>query len=123
LNVLVDDQWTCGLDGKFDHPAVKDWPDLAARYADELLRTAAPGSAAVRRFGPISAVQLHQRSGWTVIVHPFWDTTTPTGILNVALGELRGGPVEFADTFELARRLLLVRQRILSKQVARGSAS
>jgi hypothetical protein len=42
-----------------------------------------------------------------LVVHPFWNTTSPAGILRTAMEELAdrfGFAPKFADTFNLARR-------------------
>src|SRR5262249_23773361 len=38
LQLLHDPAWRCGLDGKFDGPALADWIQLARRYAEEMER-------------------------------------------------------------------------------------
>ena len=38
LTILDDSSWQCGLDGRFEGPALQDWPLLARRYAQDMGR-------------------------------------------------------------------------------------
>jgi hypothetical protein len=114
LGVLNDASWSCGLDGKFDGPGLWDWQSLAIKYANDLGRFSDVEKRDVRG---LVAVRLSKRSKWAVIVHPLWDTKSLHGVMGQAADELEqdtGEVPTFIDTFELARRLLAVRQRLLN---------
>jgi len=51
---------------------------------------------------------------WCIVAHPLWDRENPQGILADAVREL-GGTAFFTDTFELARRQVEEREKLLNK--------
>lgn len=114
LQVLSDPSWRCGLDGEFGGPALGDWRTLARRYAEDMGRFS---DVEIRDAAGLTALRLHGSPGWAVVVHPLWDTAALEGIVGKAVDEIEGttGTVPmFVDTFELARRLVTVRQDLLS---------
>jgi hypothetical protein len=113
LHLLVDEDWRCGLDGNFDHPSLTDWPGLARRYVEELHDAIGIKQEIIREFGPITVFRLEENGPWVIVVHPLWDCKQPDGILDQTIRKLPNGRILFADTFDLARRPLMIRQRIL----------
>lgn len=114
LQLLDVSKWKCGLDGDFSSPALRDWTGLARRYAEDL-----------GRFSPVThrdaaglvAFQIDGVKEWTLVVHPLWDASALEGIVGQAVDEIElqtGRVPVFTDTFELARRIVTVRQRLIN---------
>lgn len=114
LASMLDTGFDCGLDGNFtSHAFLADWPELAERYVEEMLRRF-PG----RRIdaGALPAFQFGARPDVVAVaVHPLWDTEyAESGVITQArdLARAHGTP-HFVNTFELARRPIRVRDMIL----------
>lgn len=114
LQLLVDPKWSCGLGGDFAGPALGDWSNLARRYIDDMERF----SPVERRDAAgLSAFRIEGLRAWSVVVHPLWDTNALDGIVGDAADEIEkstGSLPVFVDTFELARRLVSVRQDLIN---------
>lgn len=113
LEALKDQSFRCGLDGRFDaSPSLSDWPGLARRYAEELVSRYRTGGE-VREVKTLVAFRFDRKEPrWALVVHPLWDVDNASGILLDAIKEL-GTPVEFSDTFELSRRQVSERERLV----------
>ncbi len=112
LEALNSHSFRCGLDGIFESPSLSDWPKLARRYATELA-TRYRTDGEVRDVGKLVAFRLDRsRDQWALVVHPLWDIDNPSGILQEAI-DLLGTQPEFADTFELSRRQVSTRERLV----------
>lgn len=98
IRILTDRSHVAGLDGRFDFPELRQWPDIAEKLRNEF--------AASFNYQPVTLGRL---PGFTagrrkfVIVHPLWDTHNPLGILAEAVLEA-GGDLVYLDTFNLLRR-------------------
>ena len=116
LQMVHDSEFKCGYDGIFEGPALEDWPDLAARYAEEMIRFE-NGKGEVRSVGKLTAFRLGDEPHWSIIVHPLWDTEEMPGIIKEAWSALDGHKVKrvFSNTFELARRQIRERQRLITR--------
>ncbi len=57
LKILDDSTFQCGLDNDFSSPGLSDWPDLAARYAGELVNRYRTGGD-IRSVGRLTAFRL-----------------------------------------------------------------
>jgi hypothetical protein len=79
----------------------------------------------MERFSPVerrdaaglSAFRIEGLRAWSVVVHPLWDTNALDGIVGDAADEIEkstGSLPVFVDTFELARRLVSVRQDLIN---------
>ena len=117
LSMIHDNNFACGLDGKFVGPALEDWPKLAWTYAEDMIRFE-DGKGEVKEAGGLVAFRLEDKPNWSVVVHPLWDTHSLSGILKKAWKALDGPKVKrvFSNTFELARRQIKERQRLLSRE-------
>lgn len=113
LHQLLDTDFACGLDGRFDaNPALADWPMLADRYATAMTRLGS--NTEIRRLdSELRAFRLSRKHPWVLIVHPLWDVEHPVGILKDALIQL-GPNIRTVDTFELARRMWKTRRDLLA---------
>jgi DEAD/DEAH box helicase domain-containing protein len=118
LQLLDDPRWQCGLDDDFTSPALRDWRELCHRYVEDLGRLS---RLKQREAGGLTAFQIEGVPNWAVVVHPLWDTSALAGIVGRAADEIerdtRTVPV-FVDTFELARRLVTVRQDLIHPKPA-----
>jgi hypothetical protein len=114
LQMLDDPRWKCGLDEDFSSAALRDWGELARRYVDDLGRLS---PVAQRKVAGLVAFQIEGVRHWTVVVHPLWDTNALAGIVGKAVDEIEddtGSVPVFVDTFDLARRLVTVRQDLIN---------
>jgi len=112
LEALDNPGYNCGLDGDFtSYYSLSDWPELAQRYASDLVANYRTGGEVVK-IGKLTAFRLDRlREQWVIVVHPLWDIENPSGILAEAIREL-GSPLQFSDTFELSRRQVSERERL-----------
>ena len=117
LSMIHDSTYCCGLDGKFTGAALDDWLRLARAYAREMVRFE-DGKGEVREVGGLVAFRLNEEPHWSIVVHPLWDTESLPGIIQNAWDELDGPKVKrvFSNTFELARRQIKERQRLLLRE-------
>jgi Lhr-like helicase len=119
LAALNDGCFNCCLDGDFSGapPYLRDWPAWAEQYADEMVRRFGGKGGAVGRAGRLPAFRLGPKPHWAVVVHPFWDTEQPTGVVREAADALAGSGVnvQFIDTFHLARLQVTAREQLEAK--------
>jgi len=117
LSMIQDSKFQCGLDGEFVGPALEDWPKLARAYAEEMVRFE-DGRGDVKDVGGLVAFRLDEKPHWAIVVHPLWDTESLPGIIRNAWESLEGPNVKrvFSNTFELARRQIRERQRLLLRE-------
>jgi DEAD/DEAH box helicase domain-containing protein len=122
LAMIDDSKFACGLDGKFIGPALEDWPKLARAYAEEMVRFE-DNKGEVKDVEGLVAFRLREEPHWSIVVHPLWDTESLPGIVNEAWAALNGPKVKrvFSNTFELARRQIRERQRLLSRDTWRNA--
>ena len=115
LQMMHDPNFKCGYDGNFNGPVLEDWPKLAVRYAEEMIRFE-NGKGEVKKVGCLFAFRLGDEPHWSIVVHPFWDTGVLPGIVEDAWNAFDGHKVKrvFSNTFELARRQIRERQRLLT---------
>ena len=120
--MVHDASFRCGLDGKFDGPALGDWQKWARLYAEALIRFD-DENGEIRDAGGLVAFRLGDEPHWTIVVHPLWDTESLPGILGDAWAALDGPKVKrvFSNTFELARRQIKERQRLVSRETWRNA--
>jgi DEAD/DEAH box helicase domain-containing protein len=114
LQMLDDPAWRCGLDGDFSSPALRDWGALARRYVDDLARFT---PVEQREAAGLVAFRIEGMRDWAVVAHPLWDTDALVGVVGKAVDEIEratGGVPVFTDTFELARRIVTVRQNLIN---------
>jgi hypothetical protein len=87
---------------------------LARRYVDDLQRFSAVEQ---REAAGLVAFRIEGLREWAVVVHPLWDTNALEGVVGKAVDEIErscGSVPLFVDTFELARRLVTVRQDLIN---------
>jgi hypothetical protein len=117
LSMIQDSKFDCGINGNFIGPALEDWPNLARAYAEDMVRFE-DGKGKVKNVGDLVAFRLGEKPHWVIVVHPLWDTDSLPGIVREAwdaLDEIKVKRV-FSNTFELARRQIRERQRLLSRE-------
>lgn len=99
IRCLQSSRFNAGLSGTFSGPDLEDWPEFAGRAAD---RFAAAFEVERASFAGIPGVRVGGMD--VLIVHPFWDTEQPRGLLAEACATASSGNLRFLDTFNLARR-------------------
>jgi hypothetical protein len=113
LELLDDPSFACGLDGVFVGQALKDWKKWAKHYAGEMKRYFRTGE--IHEVEDLMAFRIRpEKNEWVLIVHPLWDFENKPGIVGKAYDSLnrKDAKIEFADTFEMSRSLVRVRERI-----------
>ena len=100
LKILLDNNYSAGLNGNFNDIELKGWLEMARQLRDSF----------------VSYFNNYQKRDWGilpgfiagnqryVVVHPLWNTFRPAGILNDAVRSAGGGIAGFFDTFNLLRR-------------------
>lgn len=111
LHALADGGYRCGLDGDFGSPALRAWPALVERDVWRLERQF--GRMQSKQAGPLWAVRFDGSPRWGVIAHPLWDPTSSSGLLLEAASALGGDPFVIIDSFNLARRPVMIRRALL----------
>ena len=101
VRVLGDNNYSVGLDGNFDKPELRDWFDIAVKARDDFIQSF-PGYTTVQ-LGELPGIRTREKT--FVIVHPFWDFNSATGILAEAIAGAPYGKVDgWLNTFDLVRR-------------------
>lgn len=118
LRAFSDPSWSCGLDGDFSWPALRDWPDFARQSALMHLRLWG-GDPTVdliesRRCNGLNLLafrlpmRLNKNRSWVIVRHPLWRPDQASGVLADFRQELAvtsaNGKVIAWDTFNLTRR-------------------
>jgi Lhr-like helicase len=110
LRALSDEGYKAGLDGRWDHRELADWPRLAAEAAEEVRRLD-PEKRRVEHRGPLNLPVLYRPYGGRteafVLVHPFWRLDAPSiarGPLAETAAAAEADTVSFIDAFDIARR-------------------
>ena len=111
IRILLNNEHSVGLDGNFNLPELKDWPQMAVLVRD---RFASFFGYQPVNFGQLPGFVAGQRH--FVVVHPLWDTFNPTGILAMAAATCNTD-LETIDTFNLLRRPSDCRHRIMAARV------
>jgi hypothetical protein len=118
LRSLLEPTFRCGLDGRFaDAPEVSDWPALARGYAEQMAqRFGGRSGGETTTIGALPAFRFDRaHEDWAVVVHPLWNKDGPTeGLLADAVAAFGGRNLQPVDTFDLARRPVRVRERLLA---------
>jgi hypothetical protein len=104
LRAIVDPEYDCGFDGKFEAFEIKDWKETAKRLADQTT-TFIPGNKVSAIEGIPTFTLGNGGSHVGVVVHPLWNQERLFAKLGLDHRYVA------IDSFELARRPLLVLQR------------
>lgn len=106
LRILGDENYRCGLDGRFDTPELSDWPKHARRARDSFAKDF---GCTPLEYGEgtttLPGMELKDRK--IIIVHPLWRTDAHMSDIvadAAAFAHVGGGKLYFLDTFNLARR-------------------
>jgi DEAD/DEAH box helicase domain-containing protein len=113
LRLLVDSDFACGLDGQFETWELRDWPGLAKRYAEDMIRFGEHGE--VIQAGCTYAFRFRADSSeWAIVVHPLWDYQRLPTVVQEARNAIEdpGARIAYVDTFELARRQISAREEL-----------
>jgi hypothetical protein len=125
IRAMVDPHYQAGLvKGDFEaYVELKRWPNLAAELAQQM---ASRFEGKATTFGKIPAFRVKllrsQLTPWVLIRHPLWDWSQDNGpppgtLLQEAYEAAKkdGGQPLCWDTFNLLRRQVLVREKILDE--------
>lgn len=99
IRILADSSHVAGLNGCFDFPELRQWPEIAIALRNKFTSSF---NCQPATFGQLPGFTAGRRRK-VIIVHPLWNTGNPEGILAEAT-EAAGGEVEYMDTFNLLRR-------------------
>lgn len=101
LRVLANDNFSCGLDGKFDTPDLEGWLQTASNLRDTFCSSFS--SCSPQQFGELVGFTLGDKK--VIVVHPLWDLYKPVGLLADAVAKVEDpSQVRYLDTFNLLRR-------------------
>lgn len=113
LRALYDPNYSCGLDGRYSSfKELEDWPALSKTYASFMADLGGDGET--EQIGDLSVFRFDRESRWYLIVHPLWQIDGgdyPDELIN-AIFEF-GHDCLPVDTFELARRPITTRSRLM----------
>lgn len=125
IRAMVDPDYRAGLkDGQFHaYEELRRWPALAESLAKEM---ASRFNGEYKIFGSIAAFRIKMPRGkltpWVLVRHPLWDWSSKDGppegtILEEAYDQAKkdGGQPLCWDSFNLLRRQVLVREKILAE--------
>lgn len=111
IRMLSDGSHRCGLDNDFSSPDMLEWRGLANGLRDAFCQTFA-GCTPVA-FGPLPGFRVGTRN--VALVHPLWNTGSPTGILAEAAAAVSADSrLQYVDTFNVQRRMSWVYQGLAS---------
>jgi hypothetical protein len=104
LSLLLDSNFSAGLDGNFSSPGLRDWKELARAYADDVGELL--GSAERQSVQGVELIKVAP-AAWMAVVHPFWEWNSVLKIQPELIEfQQRRGRIKPATTFDLARRLV-----------------
>lgn len=101
LRVLANDNFSCGLDGKFDTADLDGWLNTATKLRDTFCSSFSYCSP--QQFGELVGFTLGDKK--VIVVHPLWDINKPVGLLADAVSTVEdSSKIKYIDTFNLLRR-------------------
>ena len=101
IRTLSDSTYSCGLDGDFSRPDLKNWNEVARQLRDSFSVTF---GCSPRDFGPLPGFEIAKRA--VIITHPLWNSESPKGLLAQAIASVSANvPLQFVDTFNTQRRM------------------
>lgn len=98
LRAMDATSFAVGLDGTFDTPELRGWPEFARERRDAFCRSF---GLSPRQYGVLPGFTAGDKD--VIVVHPLWTTLLRIGILDEA-AQAASGNVRFVDTFNLLRR-------------------
>ena len=72
LRALVDSEFSCGLNGNFEHHGLSDWGKQAALYAEQMAKRF-DGEVRLFANNSISGFKLRNNDSWVLVAHPLWE--------------------------------------------------
>ena len=102
IALLLDKNYTAGLDGDFSAPGIRDWSKLSQSLANE---AGSLFGADVKQAGNVPMFTLGD-GAWGVVIHPFWRHDAVLQA-NPELQKLKasGAQLQMVSTFDLSRRM------------------
>lgn len=100
LKALLNPRYQAGLNNEFNSPELRNWQETASQLRDNF-------TDYFSDFEPHTWAGI---PGFTagnniiLVIHPFWDSYNPLGILADAVTEAGGNVDRYIDTFNLLRR-------------------
>lgn len=103
LRVLQDSHFTCGLNGQFDVPEIKDWLKNAEEECHKFVSMF--DDYKYHRWGKLPGFRSEDRDRNIILVHSLWNTDNQKGLLAEAVADAGGlQKTQYLDTFNLLRR-------------------
>ena len=99
LKSVLNSDYRAGLDNDFSAPEMQGWIELATQLRDNFLR-----------YFPYKPVTFGRIPGFVagtrniLIVHPLWDTRSPSGLFAEAVADSGNSIHRYINTFNLLRR-------------------
>lgn len=131
LRLLADPTYSCGLDGNFDTPELKDWHDIANRETErfrDLLTLELRNKPSLEIEAkltksheelPLITVKNKTKKIVIIVHHPLWDTSEKTGVFAKYFAKVMrtfgdNTEYEYIDSFNLIRRPAWCYEKIFS---------
>lgn len=76
FRLLVDSSYKVGLDGNFNYPELKGWPEFANNLLNDFNKSFYEGKAEVSIIEDLSFIKL-PNGKYVFAIHPLWETTAP----------------------------------------------
>lgn len=121
LGLLARPRFEAGLDGEFQEPGLRDWPELASRYAGEIAGIAGTDQCEQVGVVPLACIDGDENL-WCAVVHPLWDWDRVFGRIPELAEFAASNQVRPATTFDLARRPVSMVERLRARFHASGGS-
>jgi len=108
LKILLDRDYSSGLDGDFSQVELDGWVDMATKVRNNFVSCF---NYQPQEWGILPGFIAGEDR--YLVVHPLWDTNRPAGILLDAVNKAGGRIAAFFDTFNLLRRPGWYREHML----------
>jgi|WetSurMetagenome_2_1015567.scaffolds.fasta_scaffold01432_5 DEAD/DEAH box helicase domain-containing protein len=117
FRILTDTDYKVGLDGNFDYPELKRWPEFSKHLLEDYNKCFYGGFLEVGAFEDIPYIKMNNGK-YVFAIHPLWETTVPGSnrlysnkdnkllakicrkYLNISTDD-----IQTIDTFNLVRRM------------------
>ena len=111
LRSLQSASFRCGLDDDFSLADVAGWVGQATKLRNSFCSAF---QTQAHQFGPLPGLKIGNQQA--LVVHPLWDTESPTGLLAEAFASCSGENPRTLDTFNLLRRPAWAYQQLGQQQ-------
>jgi hypothetical protein len=102
LSMLLDPNFSAGIDGNFDLPGLRDWPELSKRLAED---SSIVFKSKLQVIDGINVIDLND-GVWAAIIHPLWNRNEVyERYPRLAEFASDASKFDFINTFSLSRNM------------------